>query len=244
MRQAKRSGLATLAVLVVAVAVVVLSPDRAFARAWPDERGSASLGAASPASALLDATSPASALVDAASPDPASLDAASRGVGGSGSSVGPGLVALTPRSPAGGRWVLPVPGARVPADVVHPFAPPKQRWEPGHRGVDLAAAVGSVVVAPAAGTVSFAGSVAGRPVLVVQHPDGRRSTFEPVAATVAVGTSVRAGDAIGTVVSIEQGGHCAPASCVHWGLLRGETYLDPLATLRPTRVVLLPRPTS
>ena len=33
------------------------------------------------------------------------------------------------------------------------------------------------------------------------------------------------------------GSHCAPAACLHWGLIRGETYLDPL-----TLVGAVPQP--
>ncbi|MCG7207085.1 M23 family peptidase, partial [Streptomyces arenae] len=29
------------------------------------------------------------------------------------------------------------------------------------------------------------------------------------------------------------GAHCGAGACVHWGLLRGETYLDPLLLLPP-----------
>ena len=35
-------------------------------------------------------------------------------------------------------------------------------------------------------------------------------------------------------------GHCAPATCLHWGVLRGETYLDPLVLVGAVRVMLLP----
>ena len=44
-------------------------------------------------------------------------------------------------------WVRPV----QPGPVVAPFDPPEQDWLAGHRGVDLAAAVGEVVRAPADG---------------------------------------------------------------------------------------------
>ena len=36
-------------------------------------------------------------------------------------------------------------------------------------------------------------------------------------------------------------GHCAPATCLHWGLRRGEAYLDPMQwVLAGGPVVLLP----
>ncbi|GAB3459323.1 hypothetical protein GCM10027519_18930 [Kineococcus endophyticus] len=111
------------------------------------------------------------------------------------------------------------------------------RYEAGHRGVDLAAAPGATVVAVAAGEVSFAGAVAGRGVVVVAHPDGLRTTYEPVDAVVRPGQAVTAGTPLGTLAALPL--HC-PAACLHLGLRRGETYLDPLSRLRETPPVLLP----
>ncbi|GAA1890253.1 peptidoglycan DD-metalloendopeptidase family protein [Lapillicoccus jejuensis] len=132
-------------------------------------------------------------------------------------------------------WRWPLAGT---PPVVHAFVPPPGPYAPGHRGVDLGAAVGAVVLAPAAGTVTVAGRVAGVPVVVVAHAGGLRSTLQPVAATVPVGATVRAGDPVAVLSG--DAGHCAPAGCLHWGVLRGTTYLDPSALLRPPRVVLLP----
>lgn len=133
-------------------------------------------------------------------------------------------------SPAGAAGVWPLGGP-----VVTGFDPPDVRWGAGHRGVDVAGSVGEVVVSPSDGVVTFAGDVAGRPVVVITHDD-RRSTFEPVVASVAVGTAVRAGDPIGTLAA----GHACPAeACLHWGLRRGETYLDPLSLVAAAEVRLL-----
>jgi murein DD-endopeptidase MepM/ murein hydrolase activator NlpD len=132
------------------------------------------------------------------------------------------------------RWVWP---SDAPQTVVHPFAPPSTRWGSGHRGVDLAAVVGGSIRAPADGQVAFSGMVAGRPVVVIAHSGGLRSTFEPVSATVSMAALVRQGEVIGLLSA--QPGHCAPASCLHWGVLRGEVYLDPLSLISG-RVVLLP----
>ncbi|MBE1874580.1 M23 family metallopeptidase [Myceligenerans pegani] len=146
-----------------------------------------------------------------------------------------------PVSAVGGGFVPPVGGAHSSARVARPFDPPASAWSAGHRGVDLAATVGAGVGSPGPGTVTFAGTVAGRGVVVVAHAGGLRSSLEPVAATVAVGTSVAAGDPLGTVEATSSG-HCAPESCVHWGVRSGGRYVDPLALLRPERpaVVLLP----
>jgi murein DD-endopeptidase MepM/ murein hydrolase activator NlpD len=124
--------------------------------------------------------------------------------------------------------------------VVRPFDPPDRPWGSGHRGVDLRAEAGRAVRSPADGTIVFAGPVAGRGVVVVSHAGGLRSTFEPVEGGVPVGRHLMAGATVGRVS--DQPSHCLPASCLHWGVLRGSTYLDPLSLLRRTPIVLLPLP--
>lgn len=132
-------------------------------------------------------------------------------------------LALTDPSPQAPALGPPVPGAVV---VVRPFDPPDQPWQAGHRGVDVAAPPGSPVLATADGTVSFAGAVAGRGVLVVDH-GGTRTTYEPVTALVPRGTSVRAGQ---TVARLATGHDCGTpeVTCLHVGLKRGESYLEPV----------------
>lgn len=154
-------------------------------------------------------------------------------------SAGPGPASdrrVAPAPPAGGwSWPLdPEP------EVARRFDPAARAWTSGHRGVDLAASVGQLVLAPTDGRVSWTGVIAGRAVVVVLHDGGLRSTFEPVAAARSVGTFVTRGDAIGQVTSTP--GHCAPRTCLHWGVLRGETYLDPLTFVGRARVILLPLP--
>ena len=111
--------------------------------------------------------------------------------------------------------------------VVQGFDPPTSRWGAGHRGVDLAGTVGEPVHAALAGTVTFAGPLAGRGVVVVDHGDVR-TTYEPVVASVAVGDVVATGAVIGTLALTQS--HCPPAACLHWGLIRNvdDVYLDPL----------------
>src|SRR6478735_9817392 len=139
-----------------------------------------------------------------------------------------------PAPPTG--FVLPVP---PPPVLLTPFTPPTNRFGAGHRGVDLAAPEGSAVVAAGAGVVVFAGLLAGRGVVSIEHQGGLRTTYEPVTATVPAGTRVTAGGVIGAL----EGGHpgCAPASCLHWGArLPDRVYLDPMSLLQPWRVRLLP----
>jgi len=124
-----------------------------------------------------------------------------------------------------------------PPTVVRPFDPPEQDWLPGHRGVDLAAGPGQSVVAVAPGVVTFAGRLAERGVVVVDH-GGIRSTYEPVRAGVHRGQSVQAGQRLGTVTTV--GSHCLPATCLHLGAKRGEGYLDPLTLLADRTLRLKP----
>ncbi|GAB2488326.1 hypothetical protein GCM10027265_45450 [Jatrophihabitans fulvus] len=140
------------------------------------------------------------------------------------------------RPPSAVTYVPPV----APPTVVRPFDPPAGPYGPGHRGVDLATRRGAVVVAAAAGTVTFAGAVAGRGVVVVAHADGIRTEYEPVRPSVRAGTPVARGQPVGVVTGSHRG---CPAGCVHWGARRGEVYLDPLELLRPLGPVrLLPWP--
>lgn len=138
------------------------------------------------------------------------------------------------RADAGSRWTWPV---APPHLVVHRFDPPAHDWLPGHRGVDLAAEQGAPVVAAGAGTITFAGAIAGVGVVAVRHAGGLVTTYEPVRATVHRGDPVRQGQQLG---SLAHGGHCLPSACLHWGLRRGRTYLDPLGLVGAGRVRLLP----
>ncbi|MCX5261223.1 M23 family metallopeptidase [Streptomyces canus] len=115
--------------------------------------------------------------------------------------------------------------------VLRGWEPPATVYGRGHRGVDLAAPPGSPVRAVAPGRVSFAGRVAGRGVVSVELTGtDLRTTYEPVTASVEKGAEVAAGEVVGTVEPT--GSHCA-STCVHWGLRRGEAYLDPLSLLPP-----------
>jgi murein DD-endopeptidase MepM/ murein hydrolase activator NlpD len=94
------------------------------------------------------------------------------------------------------------------------------------------------VLAAGDGTVVFAGMVAGRPVVSIDHTGGLRTTYEPVDPWVAAGQQVARGSPIGALRTGHPG--CPVQACLHWGLRRGGAYLDPLLLLRPPRVRLLP----
>jgi murein DD-endopeptidase MepM/ murein hydrolase activator NlpD len=146
----------------------------------------------------------------------------------------PGPATIRPSAPAW-LWPLDAPDGRV--RVVRDFDPPDRPWLSGHRGVDLHAVAGARVRAAAAGRVTYAGLIAGRGVVVVDH-GSVRTTYEPVSPAVGVGDAVAAGEVLGGVVAT--GSHCAPAACLHWGARRGDTYLDPLAFVGAGPVRLLP----
>jgi murein DD-endopeptidase MepM/ murein hydrolase activator NlpD len=142
----------------------------------------------------------------------------------------------SPAAAADGVWPLsPEP------EVVRAFEPPPGPYASGPRGVDLAGAPGQSVLAALPGTVGFAGSIGGKPVVTVVHGT-RRTTYEPVVALVERGQEVKAGDALGRLTVTDS--HCFPAACLHWGLIEGtgddQTYLDPLMLLGSGPVRLLP----
>jgi murein DD-endopeptidase MepM/ murein hydrolase activator NlpD len=121
--------------------------------------------------------------------------------------------------------------------VLRPFQPPSSPYGPGHRGVDLGAAVGEPVLAASDGVVSFAGWLATRGVVAVTHAGGLRTTYEPVRPEVTAGQRVRRGEEVGRLMSGHEG--CV-TGCLHWGARRGAEYLDPLRLLSTQRIRLLP----
>jgi murein DD-endopeptidase MepM/ murein hydrolase activator NlpD len=126
--------------------------------------------------------------------------------------------------------------------VTRVFDAPAPNWNRGHRGVDLAATPGQAVYAAAAGTVVFAGELAGRPLVSIAHPGGLRTSYEPVKPSVRVGQVVGEGAVIGEL----QPGHagCPAAACLHWGAMWGPAaradYVDPLGLLASTPIRLKP----
>lgn len=151
------------------------------------------------------------------------------------------------------------PTAESRPRVIRPFEKPAQRWSAGHRGVDLAVPENDRrVYAPAPGKVVFSGTVVNRKVLVIAHPDGRRSTFEPMDETLPVGTTVTAGDVIGTVASAADGNGERPylrcsTPCLYWGVRQGGArrdgsgktaeYINPMSLLGSKEPsILLPVP--
>jgi murein DD-endopeptidase MepM/ murein hydrolase activator NlpD len=179
----------------------------------------------------------AAAVLAVAAPPPPAAPTASAAPDGSAPSApgrGPPDEGDTSAERGYGWPLLPPPA------VLAPFGAPEDPFGPGHRGVDLAGAGGQPVLAARGGTVVFAGPVAGHGVVSVQHDDGLRTTYEPLAPSVHAGDVVAAGAVLGALVAGHRG--CS-SPCLHWGVRRDRLeYLDPLVLLRPPRVRLLPVP--
>ncbi|MFG1707667.1 peptidoglycan DD-metalloendopeptidase family protein [Nonomuraea sp. M3C6] len=150
------------------------------------------------------------------------------------------VVAVTLAIPAPPARASP-PAWRWPLDghprILRRFTPPPKPWLAGHRGLDLAAPTATPVLAAGPGTVRFAGPVAGKGVVTIEHPDGLRTTYLPVTASVRRGQPVTPGAKLGVIEATKD--HCQE-SCLHWGLLRETLYLDPLLLLTQAPIRLLP----
>ena len=147
-------------------------------------------------------------------------------------------------------WACPAHGDNVRMDwplrpqsaVVRTFDAPAPDWNRGHRGVDLAGKPAQPVYAAGAGTVVYAGTLAGRPVVSLAHPGGLHTSYEPVQASVRVGQLVTGGTVIGELLAGHPG--CPVAACLHWGAMWGPAaradYVDPLGLLASTPIRLKP----
>jgi hypothetical protein len=135
-------------------------------------------------------------------------------------------------APAAYAWSWPVQGPVLRPftyDESHPYASGQ------HRGIDIGAdAVGEQVVAPAAGTVSFAGSVPTNGECVsIQTPDGYTVTLTHLGTPlIAKGASVAEGQVVGTIGP--SGTPELEGPYVHLGIRTTADpngYLDPLSLL-------------
>ncbi|MFT4028675.1 MAG: M23 family metallopeptidase [Protaetiibacter sp.] len=131
-------------------------------------------------------------------------------------------------------WAWPI---AAPHPIARPYLAPATPYSAGHRGIDIRAAEGAEVLAPADGVVHFAGVVVDRPVLSIDHGGGVLSSFEPVVTTLVEGDVVHRGQVIGTLIA----GHCATGACLHFGVRIDGRYVSPLLFLGgQPRAVLLP----
>ena len=146
--------------------------------------------------------------------------------------LGAALLGPAPaRADAG--WVWPVHGS-----VITPYRNGDDPYAAGqHRGIDIAAAVGTPVVAATAGEVRFAGTAGSSGLTVsLRTADGRFDTSYLHLSAIAVskGDRLAAGDRIGAVGTT--GKRSAAAPHLHFGVRDAGTdhgYHDPLAYLPP-----------
>jgi murein DD-endopeptidase MepM/ murein hydrolase activator NlpD len=146
------------------------------------------------------------------------------------------VLSVAPATPAfaSGTWTWPVRGP-----VVRAFDPPGSPYGSGHRGIDIAAPVGTVVRAPAAGVVTFAGSVGGRLFVTIDQGGGLLSTCSFLS-----GLLVRKGDVVvqGQRIAFSGSGHVGDASPdVHLGVRLAGQYVDPMDYLAAMSIVDLIR---
>ena len=135
--------------------------------------------------------------------------------------------------PCVAAWTWPVQGPVLQTfsfDPAHPYAAGE------HRGIAIGAASGAPVVAPAAGTVTFAGTVPtnGKSVTIVTPAGLAVSLTHLGSITVAQNATVAEGDVIGSVGP--SGTPELDVPYVHLGIRQASNdqgYLDPLGFLPP-----------
>ena len=133
------------------------------------------------------------------------------------------MLVVVGSQPAGaaGTWLWPVSGP-----VLRGFDPPLSPYGAGHRGIDIAAPVGTQILAPAPGTITFAGKVAGQLFVTIDHGGGLESTYSWLSSV-----AVRKGDqvAVGAVIAATGHGHLAdPWPHLHMGVKLSDVYVDPM----------------
>jgi len=143
--------------------------------------------------------------------------------------------------PACADWVWPARG-----EVIAPYRNGTDPYAAGqHRGIDIAAATGTPVVAAAAGEVRFAGTAGSSGLTVsVRTADGRYDTsYLHLSSTgVREGDRVAAGQSLGAVGT--SGTRSATAPHLHFGVRDAgsrHAYHDPLGFLPPPTTTQPPR---
>jgi hypothetical protein len=137
-------------------------------------------------------------------------------------------------APAGEAWTWPAAGAVLQPflfDPAHPYAAGQ------HRGIAIGGDAGATVLAPASGSVAFAGTVpsSGKSVTIATA-DGYAVTLTQLGSiTVARGATVAEGDGVGAIGATGDAEIAQPY--VHLGVriaAEAQGYLDPL-TFLPVR---------
>jgi len=126
-------------------------------------------------------------------------------------------------------WQWPVSGP-----VIDAYDAPDTPFGSGHRGIDIAAAVGTTVVAPEAARVAFAGRVGGHLFVTLDHGGGLESTYSWLgSALVHRDDMVARGQPIATTGAGHPG---KTPPHLHLGVKLADVYQDPLDYLGPASV--------
>ena len=144
---------------------------------------------------------------------------------------------VEPRSPRVPALWMPVTGP-----VVRGFDARAGPYGPGHRGIDIAAPVGELVRAPAAGRVVFAGPVAGVNWVTLMAAPGVLVTLGPLLDSALIAARVRSRTPVGRV---GPGHPVGSGATLHLSVRVDGVYVDPLGYLvdRPrARLAPLPAP--
>ncbi len=132
-------------------------------------------------------------------------------------------------------YVSPATGLPRAGTVLRAFDKPEHNWLAGHRGVDLALGVGADVLSAGGGVVAFVGTVVGTPTVSIDHPDGIRTTYQPVHGRVSMDEIVEEGQVIGSL-----GNPTTPYPGLQWGARFEDEYANPLGLLPAPTIRLKP----
>ena len=134
-------------------------------------------------------------------------------------------------APSAGAWTWPASGPVLQPydfDPAHPYAAGQ------HRGIDIAGDAGATVLAPATGTVTFAGTVpsSGKSITIATSAGDAVTLTHLGSLLVAAGAAVAEGDGVGTIGP--SGDPEVAQPYVHLGVriaAEPQGYLDPLSVL-------------
>ena len=74
---------------------------------------------------------------------------------------------------------MPISGASA-LEVINQYEAPLTEYGAGHRGIDLEAPIGTEVIAPVSGEISFSGQVGYRESITIIFGNSLKASLEPV----------------------------------------------------------------
>jgi len=141
------------------------------------------------------------------------------------------ILLANPAATASEPVVWPITGLTA-SDLINQYQSPLTEYGAGHRGIDLPATMGSEVISPVSGEISFSGQVGYRDSISIKFAGTMWASLEPVCSDMAEGTLVSAGEPIGTVCQTNPNyqWHCE-ITCIHFGTRTEDGYFSPLALI-------------